>query len=241
VAGSGELIFYFLGIVFILIGLSIMYMISIKSYKLYRERRQFQPLVFTFACFFLATGMIFLIFETYYISIAKDETLGIVFGGLSMVFVIFALIAFDYFTFNIAFLEKFRLLASIATICGGLLIGFWVFDPTKEIVAGDITFGDWWGIGIPITVLIFLIVSIILMVVPITSLLYYSKKNWKEDPVLGKRLLLIALGGMSLGIAYTAEVVGFNPIITTILRISNLFTPILLYWALFRLKEPDAS
>jgi hypothetical protein len=170
---------------------------------------------------------------------AMNESLGILFGGIATTVSVIAVVAFACFAFNISFLEKFKVLTGIAALSGGILLAFWILDPTKEVVAGEIVFGDWWGIGFPITILVVLIVCVPLMIVPIFSMFYYAQKNWKEDPILGKRLLLLCLGGLSLAVAYAAEMMGLKVVISTFLRLGYIIAAILFYWAIFKIKKSN--
>lgn len=74
------------------------------------------------------------------------------------------------------------------------------------------------------------------MVLPTGLMLYYAAKNWKEDHIMAKRLLLLGLGGISLSVGYATEMIGLNLIISTILRFNFFIAAALFYWALFKMQ-----
>ncbi|NVM52277.1 MAG: hypothetical protein HWN66_01150 [Candidatus Helarchaeota archaeon] len=236
-APSGEFVTNIISIITIFVAMVMAFIIGIKVYfQKYRQEKSTPLFLLSLFALFVGIALIFLGLEKYYLSVAKDQFLGIIFGGMALVSSVIALITVDSFAFSIEFLEKFKILTVITSFFGAIISGFWILDPTRTVENEEIIFGDWWSLGFPITSLVIFLISGILAFIPSIIILVYAKRNWKEDPLFSKQLLLLGIGAWAFLIAYVMEIVGLEPLLASIMRFFFVVAAIFWYWALFKLK-----
>jgi len=229
-----------ISLLIILIAIIVNLINAIKSYKSYKKNKITSTLLFSLFAFFASFAMIVLIMEKLYLSeLMYDEFLGMqVFGTIAVILSGIALVFINGFAYNIAFTKRYKLLTTLASILVIIYLGFFIFDFSKSVENHEISFSwDPLGIGFPITRLIIIINSIILISIPVMVFLYYAVKIRSKSKTRSNRSAIFSLAFALFGTAYVIELIGLDPLFTTCLRVLFIFANILLYISLFKLKE----
>jgi hypothetical protein len=235
-----ELLIDLISLLIVAVAIIINFITAIKSYRSYKKNKVTTTLIFAITAFFIAFAMIFLIVEKLFLSdLLYDEFLGMrVFGSIAVVLSGGAIVSIDAFSFNMAISKWFKTLTVLSMIGVGIYLGFFLFDPTKHVLAGEITFTwDPLSIGFPITRLVVLIVNITLLAIPTIVFFYYAIKIKSKSSTRAKKSAIMGLGVMCFATAYIIELFGIDPLWTTIFRLFYIAGGLLLYWGLFGIKE----
>ncbi|MHA1650001.1 MAG: hypothetical protein ACTSYB_07390 [Candidatus Helarchaeota archaeon] len=234
---------HIISLIIISITIILSFVIGKKALNSYREKGENSTLIIALASFFIAFAMIFLVLEQAFLSEGLplyDEFLGMtIFGGIATIISGFAVVSFDLFAFNMVFPKKAAILTTIAAIVMSIYLIFWWADPTRHVENGEIVFDDLFGIGYPFTPLLSYFTLIPLFSIPIFVLLYYAIKVRSESPVMSTRAALLGLGGFALATAYTVELLGVDPWVTTGFRTLFVIASVMFYYALFKIKEQE--
>ena len=235
-----ELIIELINLPIIAVAIIINLITAVKSYKSYKKNKVVSTLIFTLTAFFIAFAMVFLVVEKLLLSeLMYDEFLGMdVFGTIAVILSGCAIVSIDAFSFSMAFSKRKELLTVLSGILVGLYLGFFIFDPTRYVCSGEISFlWDPLGMGFPITRLVILIVSIILLAIPTLVFFYYALKIKKQSSTRAKRSTFLGIGVLAFASAYIIELFGIDPITTTIMRLFYIVGALFLYYGLFGIKE----
>ncbi len=231
-----------ISLIFIFISIILSFIICRKSLKSYRESKSVPMLLIAIGALFIALAMIFLVGEQALLTETLfNAELGILCGGIATALSGGAATAFDAFALKMVFPKRAVVLTILAGILATIYVVFWISDPSKvappypDPEAGEIIFGTFLGIY-RLTPLLSFLILVPLMTVPIFILLYFSIKVRKESSLKSKRSGLLGLGGLCLAIAYTVELLGIDPWVTTGFRALFLISSILFYIALFKIK-----
>ncbi len=203
--------------------------VAYKSFKSYGDTKLTQTLLFGITATFIAIAMILLLGEKVFLSVIINPDLGLLFGGIAIVFSGCAVVSIDSFSFNMVFPKRFLIMTLLAALYMASYVIYWIFDE-KAVIGEEITFPN------GITPIIGYFVTIPLLIIPMLVFFYYAIKVHEESPVGSKRSTILGLGVLVFTIAYTIEIVGLDPIITTIARSFFIVASLLLYWGLFRIK-----
>lgn len=234
-----ELLIDLISLLIVAVAIIINFITAIKSYRSYKRNKVTTTLIFAITAFFIAFAMIFLIVEKLLLSdLLYDEFLGMqVFGSIAVILSGGAIVSIDAFSFNMAISKWYKTLTILSMIGVGIYLGFFLFDPTKHVYEGEITFDNFPGTGFPITRLVVLIVNITLLAIPTIVFFYYSLKIRSKSSTRAKKSAIMGLGVMSFATAYIIELFGIDPLWTTIFRLFYIAGGLLLYWGLFGIKE----
>ncbi|MHA1752045.1 MAG: hypothetical protein ACTSYZ_06705 [Candidatus Helarchaeota archaeon] len=235
-----ELLMDIVSLGIILVAIIINLVISVKSYRSYKKNKVINTLIFTLTAIFIAFAMIFLVAEKLFLSdLLCNEFLGMqIFGSIAVVISGGAIVSIDAFAFNMVFTKKYKILTIFSALFVSVYLGFFLFDPTKHVSEGEISFSwDPLAIGFPITRLMVLIISFVLLTIPTLVFFYYSIKIRRKSTTRSTRSLTLGLGVMAFASAYIIELFGLDPLTTTIMRIFYIVGSILLYYGLFGIKE----
>jgi hypothetical protein len=235
-------------VVFIFIAIIISFIIAKKSVSSYRETGNKQTLIFAFAAFFVALAMLFLVVEKVFTSILYDEFLGILFGAIATALSGGAVASIDAFSFKMVFPKKAKALAVLSILIILVYVGFWLWDPTKQVIdpaidpinGGEILFSPLFGLPFNFTPTLSYFTLFPLLLIPVLVFFYYAMRIRKESPVSSKRAWGLGLGVLALSTAYIVELLGIDPVITAVVRILFPVAGYILYWALFKVKEKEA-
>lgn len=223
--------------IFILSAIVITAVTGFKSLTSYRDKKVTETLLIASTAFFLSFAMIFLVLVKVFAEI--DPALSLVFFvNLAVIVSGIAFLSLDAFSFKFAFPKHFKILTILFSFLVILYVGFYIFSP-KYLLGDEVVFYPWSELGYaPMDVLVYFTI-IPLLVVPILVFSYYFIRVRKTNPTRSKRALFIGLAGLLLAIAYIYELIGQDLLITTILRSFYVFAGLLLYWSLFKIKEPE--
>ncbi|MHA1269093.1 MAG: hypothetical protein ACTSPY_04840 [Candidatus Helarchaeota archaeon] len=232
-----ELILDFISLIFILSSIILAFVISKKSYKAYKKSKNIQNKIFTLTALSLGIAMLLLILEQLFLTIILNEMLGILFGGIATIVSGVVVVSIDAFAFSMVFPKKYKVLSTISGVFMSIPITFHLVDPTKSVVEGEINFTwDPIGIGFPITPLIMYIIIVPLLIIPVLTFFYYAIKIRKQSVIKRNRAIVLGLGILSISMAYVLELVGL-PVIIVFFRSLYLVGGILIYYAMFKIKE----
>ncbi|MHA1230835.1 MAG: hypothetical protein ACTSRP_11945 [Candidatus Helarchaeota archaeon] len=235
-----DLIYDLVSMIVVPIAIVISFINWIKAYRSYKRNKVTSTLLFSLFALFAALAMLFLIFEKLFLSdLMYNEFLGLqIFGSIAVIISGIALTTIDAFAYNMAFTNRYKILTALSAILAITYLSFFMGDPTKQVIEDEISFlWDPFGWGFPITWLIILITSIIMIAIPIIIFFYYSIKIKNKSAVRAKRAAFLGLGFLVFGIAYIIELLGLDPIITTPIRSLYILANLLLYYSIFRIKE----
>ncbi|MHA1265904.1 MAG: hypothetical protein ACTSRS_11800 [Candidatus Helarchaeota archaeon] len=216
---------------FILIAILVSFLIGIKALQAYRVNKATQTLLIGLASLSIVFAMIFLTGEKAFLSLIHDSELGLLFGMIAVIISGIAVLFFDMFAYEMAFPDKTKVLSILTVIPIIIYLTSWIIEP--KVVTEEITFPT------EFTPILQYFTLIPLFSIPIIILFYVTIKLRKEDILKSKRAALLAIGGLALALAYTVEIMGIDPIITTGFRVLFPIASILFYWALFILKAKE--
>jgi hypothetical protein len=225
--------------IFILIAIVITFIVGFKSFKSYRRKKASETLLISLTAFFLSLAMIFLVLVKVFAEI--DPALSLLFFvNIAVIVSGIAFLSLDAFSFKFAFPKRFKTLTILFSFLIILYVGFYIFSP-KYLLGDEVVFKPWSDLGFaPMDIIVYFTI-IPILIVPILVFSYYFMRVRKTNPSRSKRALFIGLAGLLLAIAYIYELIGQDLLITTILRSFYVFAGLLLYWSLFKIKEPEKS
>jgi hypothetical protein len=241
-----DLLYDFISLIIIAIALFFILTSAIKSYKSYTRKKVTGTLFFAIAALCFSIAAVFLILEKLFLSLdfLADETLqkeilGMwVFGTIAVILSGVSIISIDAFALNMVFPKKWKIFSILTIIAMINYLSFFIFDPSKKVLEGEITHTwDPLGIGIPLTRLIVLASSIILLAIPVILFFYFTIKIRKKSKTRAKRSLTLGLACASFAVVYIIELWGIDPIITMIMRTLYIVAGIFFYYGLFGIKE----
>jgi len=232
---------------FVMIAVTMTFIIAIKSYKSYRETKATLTLIITVSSFLVAIAMIFLTLEKALLieTLSTFNTaLALLSGSIAIVISGLAVLAFCIFAYEMAFPKRTKVLAGLSTIPIIIYLYFWLNEATISLPPPpyEVIFLDKFGFGLKITPLIIYFVITPLFSVPIIILFYYAIKIRKESALKSKRAAGLGTGGLFLATAYIVEIIGLDPAYVVIIVICRFFfviSSIFFYWALFKLKSKE--
>ncbi|MHA1230836.1 MAG: hypothetical protein ACTSRP_11940 [Candidatus Helarchaeota archaeon] len=222
---------------FLLPSIILGFIIGFKSYGTYKKNKNFQNEIFTIMAFSLSIAVILLISEQIFLTLVVNIQLGLFFGAVATITSGIVVVTTDAFAFSMVFTKKYKILTIISTIFMSMPVLLHIFDPTKTVEEGEIVF--YWDplqIGLPITPLVMFCVIIPLLIIPVLTFYYYSIKIRNKSKVRSKRALVLGTGILLISLAYIFELIGL-PVIVVFLRSMFLMGGILIYYAMFKIKE----
>lgn len=234
-----------ISVFFVIIAVTITLIISVKSYKSYRETKATLTFLIATAALFVTLAMLFLTLEKAFFTDTLpifSLDLGMLFGAISIVISGISVLMFDLFAYEMAFPKKTAILGVLSAIPIIIYLAFWLWDPTRVHSPSppyEIDFGNLFGLGFEFTPMLAYVILIPMFSIPIIILFYYAGKVRKESPLKSRRALGLGLGGSFLATAYIIEIIGIDPIITTVFRSFFIISGIFFYWALFKLKSKE--
>ncbi|MHA1309361.1 MAG: hypothetical protein ACTSQO_00410 [Candidatus Helarchaeota archaeon] len=232
-----DLLLDLISLIFILSSIILSFIVGGKSYRVQQKNKNIQNKIFTVTAFSLGVAMILLTIEQLFLTLIKNDPLGLLFGGIATVVSGIVVVSIDAFAFSMAFSKKYKILTVISAILMSLPILFHLFDPTKGVIEGEIEFTwDPLYIGFPITPLIMYVILIPLLIIPVLVFWYYGSKIRSQSKFKSNRAILLGVGILFVSLAYIFELVGL-PVIIVFFRSFYLIGGILIYYAMFKVKE----